>query len=203
MFQKNSSGKKIEISGISKLGSFGNEFGHSILPPLTDSSPFNGETKRPIQSANNVPCFSTAMDSQRKLEPMVSPFNDNNTPSFSVIPNPNDPFPRNPHSNSVYSAPIQGLSVPPNLQFPGSVLLQEQQSLLRALLQNVNGGNARESREKKISVSQEACLTNDANNEISSVFANLEMGRRPFQNSQEAPLAPMAPPIDLDSFWNY
>ncbi|XP_022134756.1 NAC domain-containing protein 100-like [Momordica charantia] len=208
VFQKNSSGKKIDISGISKLGSFGNEFGHSILPPLTDSPPFNGETKRPIQSSNNVPCFSIAMDSQRKLEPMASSFNNN--PLFSAIPNPIDSFPRNPHSNSVYSVPNQGFPVPPNLQFPGSVLLQEQQSLLRALLQNVNGGNTRESfkperEKKKISVSQETCLTNDVNNEISSVFSNLEMGRRPFENPQEAaPAAPMAPPpIDLDSFWNY
>lgn len=202
VFQKNSSGKKVDISGISKLGSFGNEFSHSILPPLTESSPFNGETKRPVQSVNNVPCFSIAMDSQRKLEPMASSCN---TPLFSVIPNPIDSFPKNPHSNSVYPAPNQAFSVPQNLQFPGSVLLQEQQSLLRALLQNVNGGNPRESfkpERDRNSISQETCLTTDINNEISSVFPNLEMGRRPFDNSQEAPPGPMAP-MDLDGFWNY
>lgn len=166
---------------MSKLGSFGNDFGHSILPPLTDSSPFNGETKRPVvQLPNNVPCFSIAMDSQRKLEPMASSYN---TSLFSVIPNPIDSFPRNPHSNSMYSPPNQTFSVPPNLQFQNSVLLQEQQSLLRALIQNVNDGNTRESfkpERDKISISQETCLTTDVNNEISSVFPNLEMGRRPF-----------------------
>ncbi|CAK9330112.1 unnamed protein product [Citrullus colocynthis] len=203
VFQKNSSGKKVDISGMSKLGSFGNDFGHSILPPLTDSSSFNGETKCPVvQLPNNVPCFSIAMDSQRKLEPMASSYN---TSLFSVIPNPIDSFPRNPHSNSMYSPPNQTFSVPPNLQFQNSVLLQEQQSLLRALIQNVNDGNTRESfkpERDKISISQETCLTTDVNNEISSVFPNLEMGRRPFDNSQEAPPAPMAP-IDFDGFWNY
>lgn len=187
---------------ISKLGSFGNQFGNSILPPLTDSSTFNGETKYPVQSVNNVPCFSIAMDSQRKLEPMASSFNSS---LFSVIPNPIDSFPKNPHSNSLYSTPNQTFPVPQNLQFPGSVLLQEQQSLLRALLQNNNGVNARESfktERDKISMSQETCLTTDINNEISSVFPNLEMGRRPFDNSQEAPAAAIAP-IDLDGFWNY
>ncbi|KAG6587549.1 NAC domain-containing protein, partial [Cucurbita argyrosperma subsp. argyrosperma] len=180
VFQKNANGKKVDISGISK-------FGHSILPPLTDSSPFKGEIKRDVQTVSNVPCFSTAMDSQRKLEPMASL---SSSSSFPVIPNP--------QTNSVYSAP--------NLQFPDCVLLQEQQSLLRTLLQTVNGGNPREpfktERDKISCISQETCLTTDINNEISSVFPNLEMGRRLFDNSQEAPPCSMAP-FDLDGFWNY
>ena len=207
VFQKNSSGKKVDISGISKLGPFGNEFSDSILPPLTDSLPFNGETKRPVvqlANNNNVPCFSIAMDSQTKLEPMASSYN-NNTSLFSAIPNPIDSFPRNPHSNSMYSPPNHTFSPlpPPNLQFTNSLLLQDQQSLLRALIQNVNGGNTLKTEREKISISQETCLTTDVNNEISSVFPNLEMGRRPpFDTSQEPPPGPMAP-IDLDGFWNY
>ncbi|XP_008453218.2 NAC domain-containing protein 100-like [Cucumis melo] len=207
VFQKNSSGKKVDISGISKLGPFGNEFSHSILPPLTDSLPFNGETKRPVvqlANNNNVPCFSIAIDSQTKLEPMASSYN-NNTSLFSAIPNPIDSFPRNPHSNSMYSPPNHTFSPlpPPNLQFTNSLLLQDQQSLLRALIQNVNGGNTLKTEREKISISQETCLTTDVNNEISSVFPNLEMGRRPpFDTSQEPPPGPMAP-IDLDGFWNY
>ncbi|KAG7023205.1 NAC domain-containing protein, partial [Cucurbita argyrosperma subsp. argyrosperma] len=190
VFEKNSTGKKVDISG--------NEFGHSNLPPLTDSFSFDGETKCAVQLPNNVPCFSIAMDSQRKLQPMASSYNSS---VFSVIPNSINSFPRNPHSNSVFPPPNQT----PNLQFPTSLLLQEQQTLLRALIQNVSGGNIRESfkpETDKISISQETCLTTDVNNEISSILPNHEMGRRPLDNSQEAPPAPMAP-IDLDDFWNY
>ncbi|KAJ6748832.1 PROTEIN CUP-SHAPED COTYLEDON 2-RELATED [Salix purpurea] len=42
VFQKSSAGKKTYISGLVRPGSFGSEFSPSGLPPLTDSSPYNG-----------------------------------------------------------------------------------------------------------------------------------------------------------------
>ncbi|KAB1216737.1 hypothetical protein CJ030_MR4G003861 [Morella rubra] len=192
VFQKSSGGKKIPISGLVRLGSFGSELGPSNLPPLMDSSPFSGKTK-PFGESTYVPCFSNAMDAQRHQEGMV----DSNS-LYGVISNPTDMIPRIPLSSSYYSAQTGPLSG--NLPFPGNVVMQDP-SFLRALFGN-QGSNLRQSFKPEreiVSGSQETVLTTDMNAEISSVVSNLEMGRRPFQ---EVPSTSTGP-VGLENFWEY
>ena len=70
IFQKSSGGKKTHISGLVRLGSFGNELGPSVLPALMDSSPFNGKTK-PMDESVYVPCFSNPIDIQRNQQESI------------------------------------------------------------------------------------------------------------------------------------
>nr|UBT01634.1 NAC transcription factor 30 [Litchi chinensis] len=184
VFQKSSGGKKTHISGLLRVGSFGNELGPSGLPPLMDSSPNNGKTAKSVANSAYVPCFSNPIDVQQRNQQNSIDGCFNNPPLPNV-------FPRIPHTNT-YGSPF---SVPsaPSLQLPSSVLLQDQ-SLLRALLEN-QGSNMSQAfkRDKEIiSVSQDSGLT---------VMSNLEMLKRPFDD-QEGP-STSAGPVDFDCFWNY
>ncbi|XWS60518.1 hypothetical protein CRYUN_Cryun07bG0042600 [Craigia yunnanensis] len=195
VFQKSSGGKKIHISGLVRVGSFGNELGPAGLPPLMESSPYNGKSN-PVALSAYVPCFSNPIDSQRNQEDTIDNFNN---PLLCVSSIPTDIFSPVQLSNSFYSA--QAVPFPSNFQFPGSVLMQDQ-SILRALIEN-HGSNMRQdfkTERDMISVSQETGLTTDINTEI-SVVSNLEMGKRTFDD-QEAP-STSAGPVDLDCFWHY
>ncbi|KAL5746852.1 hypothetical protein ACOSQ2_024149 [Xanthoceras sorbifolium] len=198
VFQKSSGGKKTHISGLLRVGSFGNELGPSGLPPLMDSSPDNGNkiTKLVANSAY-VPCFSNPIDVQRNQQNSIDCFNN---PLLSVSSNLTNVFPRIPPTNPFCSL------IPSNMQFPGNVLMQQQDhSFLRALIENQGiGSNMSQSfkTEKEIiSVSQDTGLTADVNNEISSVMSNLEMVKRPFDD-QEGPSTSAAGSLDPYSFWN-
>ncbi|KAF5459718.1 hypothetical protein F2P56_019640 [Juglans regia] len=194
VFQKSSGGKKIHISGIVRLGSFGSELGPSDLPPLTDSSANIGKTKPFIESAY-VPCFSNPISAQRNQEGMVDSFNNS---LYGVPSNPTDILPRIPASSSFYSTQIS--TIQGNLQFPGCVGMQDP-SILWALHGN-QGSNLRQSFKTEreiVGVSQETAMNTDVIAEISSLVSNLEMDRRSFQ---EAP-STSAGPLDLDNFWNY
>ncbi|GMY15602.1 NAC domain-containing protein 100 [Fagus crenata] len=196
VFEKTSGGKKIHITGISRMGSFGTELDPSNLPPLMDSSPYTGKTK-PVSESAYVPCFSNLMDAQRNQEGMMNSFNNS---LYGVSSYPTDILPRIPLSSSFYSAQTGPLSG--NLQFPSSATMQDH-SILRALLAN-QGSNLRQNfktEREMISVSQETAMTTDMNAEISSVVSNLEMGRRPFDD-QEAP-STSARPADLHNLWGY
>ncbi|XP_021285951.1 NAC domain-containing protein 100 [Herrania umbratica] len=191
VFQKSSGGKKTHISGLVRVGSFGNELGPSGLPPLMESSPYNGKSKPVVESAY-VPCFSNPIDVQGNQQDTTDNFNN---PLLPVSSNPTDIFPRIPLSNAFYST--QAVPFPSNFQFPGSVLMQDQ-SILKALIKN-HGSNMRQgfkTEREMVSVSQETGLTTDINAEISSVVSNLEMGKRPFDDRE-------APSVDLDCFWHY
>lgn len=207
VFQKSSGGKKTPISGIVRLGNFGNEIGSSGLPPLMDSSTYSAKSKQ-AQQSSNVPCFSNpSMDVLRNQEGIVDSINNsiNNNTLFSISPNPTtNVFPRNPLSNSIYST--QAVPISGNPQFQSSVLMQDQ-SILSALLEN-QSSNLRQkfkAEREMVSFSQETVLTSEMNNEISSVMSNLEMGiRRPFgdhQEQQQQHPSVSGPPVDL--FWNY
>ncbi|XP_076902555.1 NAC domain-containing protein 100-like [Bidens hawaiensis] len=50
--------------------------------------------------------------------------------------------------------------------------------------------------------SQETTMSNEMNPEISSVMPDFEIGKREFDDDQEAPLA-SGGPIDMDNIWNY
>lgn len=196
IFQKTSGGKKIHISGIVRMGTFGTELDPSNLPPLMDSSPYTGKTQSVSESAY-VPCFSNIMDAQRNQEGMMNSFNN----SLSGVSSYHtDILPRIPISSSFYSA--QAIPLSANQQFPGSVAMQDH-IILRALLGN-QGTNLRQSfktEREMLNVSHETAMTTDMNAEISSGVSNLEIGRRSFDN-QEAP-STSAGPVDFDNLWSY
>ncbi|XP_022768651.1 NAC domain-containing protein 100-like [Durio zibethinus] len=200
VFQKNSGGKKTHISGLIRVGSFGNELGPADLPPLMESSPYDGKSK-PVAESAYVPCFSNPIDLQRNQQDTIDTFNN---PLLPVSSNSTDIFPRIPLSNSFYCAqpvPVP-VPVPSNFQFPGSVLMQDQ-SILRALIENRVSNMRQDFKTEKemVSVSQETGLTTDINTEISSVVSNLEIGKRAFDD-QGGPCTSAAP-VDLDCYWHY
>ncbi|KAI4343897.1 hypothetical protein L6164_011192 [Bauhinia variegata] len=196
VFQKNSCGKKTHISGMMRLDSLGNELGSSVLPALTDSCRYTGQTK-PLTESAYVPCFSNPIDIQRNQGGIFDSFT--NTP-FGVSSNPSDIGPRNPLSTSLFST--QAVQAPSSFQLPGSVYNMQDQSIIRALLGNhgSNSSNNFKTDREMVSVaqSQETGLTTDINTEISSVVS---VGRRPFNNQHHPPAS--AAPMDLDTLWNY
>jgi len=196
VFQKSSAGKKIYISGLVRLGSSGNEFSPYGLPPLTDSSPYNGKIK-PVAETAYVPCFSNLSDDQRNQQDTTDSFNNH---LFAVSSNPSEVFPRIPLLNSFYSP--QAVAASGNLQYPGSVSIQDR-SVLKALIEN-QGSNMKQQSSKlerdMASVSQDSAA--DMNTEISSVISNLEAGKRSF-DEQVAPPSTLVQSMDLDCFWNY
>ena len=199
VFQKSSGGKKTHIPGIVRLNSYGNEFGHSVLPPLMDASQAYSPKTRPASSQSPyVPCFSNPTDVPRTQQEIIDCFNNN--PLLAITSNPSDIFPRIPFPNPSFSS--QSATIPGNLQYPTSLLMQEQ-PILRALLENhvSNPRHSMKSNREMISVSQETGLSTDINTEISSVVSNLELGKRPFQD-QHVPSTSVGP-VDLDSLWNY
>ena len=198
VFQKSVGGKKTHLSGIMRLDSYGNELGSSGLPPLTDSSPhIIGKTKSVTESAY-VPCFSNPINVQRNQGGIFDSFT--NT-LFGVSSNTSEMLPRIPLSSSLF--PVQNDQATASLPFSSSVYNMQDQNILRALLESP-GSNLRngfKTEGEMVSVSQETGLTTDMNNEISSVLSNFEMGKRQFENQQHPNAS--APPVDVESFWNY
>ncbi|PON93564.1 NAC domain containing protein [Trema orientale] len=194
VFQKSSGGKKIPITGLNRLTPFGNEMGSFGLPPLMDSSsPYSTKSKPVVPQSVNVPCFSNPMNVQRNQdETMVDSITNSLYGAVSntnVIPTATTTIPL---LNSLYSAQncvVSSSSASASMQFPSNSVMVHQnssndQSILRALLEN-NGSNLRQS-----------FKTERDNTEISSVMANLEMGRRQFGDQA-------LPHADIESFWNY
>ena len=174
VFQKSAGGKKIPISSLIRIGSLGTDFNPSLLPSLTDSSPYNDKTKtEPVY----VPCFSNQTDQNQgtTLNCFSSPvLNSIQADIFHRIP--------------LYQT--QSLQVSTNLQSP---VLTQEHSVLHAMIEN----NRRQSL-KTMSVSQETGVSTDMNTDISSDF---EFGKRRF-DSQEDPSSSTGP-VDLEPFWNY
>ncbi|KAB5531652.1 hypothetical protein DKX38_018322 [Salix brachista] len=112
VFQKSSAGKKTYISGLVRPGSFGSEFSPSGLPPLTDSSPYNGNIKSVADSAY-VPCFSNLV--QRNQQDTIDSFSNH---LLAVSSNPSEVSPRIPLLNSFYSP--QAVPASGNLQYSAS-----------------------------------------------------------------------------------
>ncbi|KAK4257203.1 hypothetical protein QN277_006822 [Acacia crassicarpa] len=205
VFQKGSSGKKTHISGMMRLDSLGNELGSSGLPPLTDSSPFPGNKTKPVtdQSAY-VPCFSNPIDAhQRNNQGGIFDSYSNSFPNYGVSssnPSSDTTLPRIALSGSLYSSQQQQPhhhQAPSSLASPSSIYGLQDQTLLRALLENQesNRNNFKPERDM-ISVSQETGLTTDMNPEISSVVSNLH------QQQQQQPTASAAA-MDYEGLWTY
>ncbi|KAB5524150.1 hypothetical protein DKX38_021899 [Salix brachista] len=185
VFQKSSAGKKTHISGLARLGSFSNELGPSGLPPLMDSPPCNGKIK-PVAESAYVPCFSNPINVQRNQQDTIDSFNNH---LLAASANPLEVFPRIPLLNPFCTT--QAVPVSGNLQYPGSVLMQDH-SVLRALISN-QGTNMKQ---------QSFKTERDLNAEISSVISNLEVGKRSSDDLDGTP-STLAPSMDLDCFWSY
>ncbi|KAJ6672813.1 putative proteinC DOMAIN-CONTAINING PROTEIN 100 [Salix viminalis] len=194
VFQKSSAGKKTYISGLVRPGSFGSEFSPSGLPPLTDSSPYNGNIKSVADSAY-VPCFSNLV--QRNQQDTIDSFSNH---LLAVSSNPSEVSPRIPLLNSFYSP--QAVPASGNLQYPSSVSIQDH-SVLKALIENQGSNMKQQSSNPErdmASASQDSAA--DMNTEISSVISNLEVGNRSF-DEQEMPPSTLVQSMDLYCFWNY
>ena len=193
MFQKSSAGKKTHISGLVRLGSFSNEFSPSGLPPLMDSSPYNYKIK-PVAESAYVPCFSNPINVQRNQQDTIDSF-DNHL--LAVSTNHLEVFPLLNPFYTPQAVPVSG-----NLQYPGSVLMQDH-SILRALIAN-QGTNMKQQSFKierdMVGVSQDS--TTDMNTEIYSVISNLEVGKRS-GDDQDATPSTLVASTGLDCFWNY
>lgn len=159
VFQKTTGGKKIHISGLVRGNSDENETGnsHSLLPPLTDSSP------------SHVHCFSNYVTAQKNQESnMINSFN--TCPNFSILSNSNDIFQRNSLPNAFtwnQTVPLQH-----NFPQPGSFPLQDP-ATLRNLLENY-GQQSFKKETDIISASQETGISTDMNTEITSAQQDLD-----------------------------
>ncbi|PKI33755.1 hypothetical protein CRG98_045853 [Punica granatum] len=180
-----------------RVGSIANQ-DCPALPPLTDSSPQTTKAEPVPESAAYVPCFSNPIENKEHTDPLFT----NIDPLFSVSSNAST-VPRVPILGSLYSG--QPVSIPPNQEYPGPVLMQEQ-SILRALLENPNLKVERE----MIDASQEVVLASNMNHpEMSSVVPGFDLGRRvAFRDQhqhqhQQAPSTSAAGPSELDFIWNY
>ncbi|XP_048231128.1 NAC domain-containing protein 100 [Ricinus communis] len=209
VFQKSSGGKKTDISGLVRLTSYGNELRQSLLPPLMDSSsPNNSDTRINEEGdLSHVTCFSKSMEDKKPQEDKAdnnnSSSNNNNTfnsnsvflPSSSSSSNMSPVstlFSKSSVQNSCFSFQHQPTFA--NLQYQDSVLMPEQQFILRMLLDN-QGPNLKQT--SKMEISHDTGLRPD----MSSVIINPEMVQRSFDD-QEGPLS-SAGPVDLDCLWSY
>ncbi|KAK4383512.1 NAC domain-containing protein 79 [Sesamum angolense] len=193
VFQKTSGGKKVHISGLVRMNSEENIPPNSTLPPLLDPSPYTKPVELELDldvdldlepGSGHVHCFSNTITASASLKIQ----DDFILPSSS---NPLDSFPPPSAFSWGQLPPAQpGIS----FQFPGSVPLPDP-SIIRTFLanygQNTNPQGFRKDGGDIVSVSQET--------ENSSVVSNVEMGKKAFDDQEEAGIGDQ----DLDCIWNY
>ncbi|PON96363.1 NAC domain containing protein [Trema orientale] len=195
VFQKSCGGKKTHISGLVRLSS---SYGPSLLPPLMESSPPPPHNIGPRTSVGkataptHVTCFSDPMEEDQKAQQqdaMIQSFNQHDhfllASSNPSSHNSNNIFLRpNPlhHQNAFFSNNNQLPQSFGNLQYPDSVLMQEQ-SVLSMLIENQ--APKMEGTRSKTEYSQS---TDD-------------MAQRSFDDQDDP--SSSAGPVDLDCLWNY
>lgn len=193
VFQKTTGGKKVHISGLMRMNSSaGNELAPAALPPLMDHSPYAGGSE---SESGHVHCFSNTIHAPVKIqENFVTTTNPGLTPPCSI---PFDSF----SSAAAAAFPWGQYQFPPvqtgtGFQFPASV---PDPSVLRTFLASYGHGminHGFRSKKEIVTVSQETVMSN----ENSSVVSNIETGKRPFEEEEEAnPVQPQ----DLDCIWSY
>ncbi|KAG2710203.1 hypothetical protein I3760_04G015400 [Carya illinoinensis] len=128
VFKKISAGKKTHISGLARMGSYAKGPPPSLLPPLTDSSPYNSRTRTDLGDTTHMTCFSDPMEYETK-EDMVEGFN--STPGFAAASSSSP----NPSYNISYAPNSSYHSNTGNSQFSDSIVMHDQ-SILRMLLEN-------------------------------------------------------------------
>ncbi|XP_031254215.1 NAC domain-containing protein 79 [Pistacia vera] len=183
VFQKSPGGKKKNIQGMVKLGSFveNNLSSSPVLPPLMDSSPYNNSESRTtnVNETSHVTCFSEPMEDQKtqEEEDMMDPYN-TSLLAFSSSSNPQSDI--SPVSNSFFMPTL------PNLHYPDSFFMQDQ-SILKMLLEN-HGPNMKKTFSK-------AEFSQD------SVVSNQEAVQKSFEDHHHP--SSSGGPVDLDCLWNY
>lgn len=156
----------------------------SVLPPLMDSSPI----------LPHVSCFSSSMIPQETIH----------HDQTQILGNPayisQGFYPRNQALNPIYPPQInlfKGES-----QYPDGIF-HENDVLRSTMADNGGGTGAMKTERVTVSVSQDTCLSNEMNAEISSVLSNYEMGLRgPFDGQHEGP-STFGGPLNTGSFWNW
>ncbi|XP_022740093.1 NAC domain-containing protein 92-like [Durio zibethinus] len=132
VFQKSPGGKKIHVSGFTRLTS---------LPPLMDSSPHNSETRTGGGETSQVTCFSNPMEDPKTPEVMIDSFNTSllaSSSSSHISPSP-VLLSKTSLQNSAFTNQI----IPNigNLQYSDSFWLQDQSILKKILLESPGGGS--------------------------------------------------------------
>lgn len=110
------------------MGSYAKGPPPSLLPPLTDSSPYNSRTRTDLGDTTHMTCFSDPMEYETK-EDMVEGFN--STPGFAAASSSSP----NPSYNISYAPNSSYHSNTGNSQFSDSIVMHDQ-SVLRMLLEN-------------------------------------------------------------------
>ncbi|XWS44329.1 hypothetical protein CRYUN_Cryun15aG0035900 [Craigia yunnanensis] len=178
VFQKSPGGKKLHISGFTRLSSYGNRLPPSVLPPLMDSSPHDSETITGAGETSHVTCFSDPREDQKIPEEMIDSF----TTSLLASSSSSDISPTSVHlsktslPNSAYTNQI----IPNigNLQDSDSFWMQDQ-SILKMLVESP-GGCSKQNLEAEFSQD--------------SIVSNPEMIQDPSCS---------AGPADLSCLWSY
>ncbi|XP_022750669.1 NAC domain-containing protein 92-like [Durio zibethinus] len=173
VFQKTPGGKKMHISGFTRLSSYENG-----LPPLMDSSPHNSETRTGAGEASNATWFSDPMEDQKIPEEMIDSFTTCllASSSSSDISATSVFLSEASLQNSAYINQI--IANIGNLQYSDSFWMQDQ-SILKTLLESPGG---RSKQNSKAEFSQD------------SVLSNPEMIQDPSCS---------AGPVDLGCLWSY
>ncbi|XP_019451347.1 PREDICTED: NAC domain-containing protein 100-like isoform X2 [Lupinus angustifolius] len=169
VFDKSLVAKKIHISGIMKLDSYGNEFDSYVLSP------------KPMNDSVYVPCFSNPIDNVQRNNNNnneVGIFDPFTNTTYGVLSNPLQfsslKVPPSTVTASFYTSTQGFHQVPANLPLHGSVYNMQDHTMMRNLYNNNNNNNGFKSDGEMVSVSQETCLTTDMNAETSSVLSNLD-----------------------------
>lgn len=171
IFKKGSGGKKVHISGLER-----SRDSRLDLPPLMDLSSDENQTRTAAAAAevSHVTCFSNPTQDPR--DKTVDEYSSSSNTRF-----------HNP--NSTFSSQIS--SCTGNFHCPDSVLMQEDQSILRLLLET-NGPYMKQN--AKAEFSQDIG--------ISSAISNHEVGFKPYDEDQEFPIISTGP-IDFGCLWYY
>ncbi|GKU97229.1 hypothetical protein SLEP1_g10398 [Rubroshorea leprosula] len=186
VFHKTAGGKKINISGLVRLSSYGNEFRPSVMPPLMDSSPNNSETIAAAGETSHVTSFSNPLEDQKAQEDGMDSFHTSLVASSSSS-NPSNVSPVSVLlSGSLQNPPCAYQIIPSteNLQFAESFLMQDG-SILKMLIEN-QGENMKMN--PKVEFSQD------------SGVSKTESIQRTFDNQD---LSGSAGPVNPDWFWSY
>lgn len=204
VFKKSSGGKKIHISGLLRTGGDGDDnLATSNLPPLMDvSCDYEAGTRKRVggEAAHHVTCFSKPQVEDQKPQRVTMTSPPHMAAASSPTKNPHNSFlfPRIPAPNSLLSAQIMPYMENFQFQFPDSMSLVQDHSILRFLLE----GNGAENTRKKANAefSQDTGVSTD----MSSPLSNHEDWRTSYED-QEFPIT-SAGPLDLQDnycLWNY
>ncbi|GAA0148462.1 hypothetical protein LIER_36725 [Lithospermum erythrorhizon] len=179
IFKKCSGGKKIHISGLTRVNNCGDYLGNSNLPPLLDVSTSEFQTKASLGESSHVSCFSNQMEDQK---PLVNVFDRNiNMSNNSLLNNCSMGFP-------------QMMPIGESFQYMDSSIMQDQ-SILRLLLDNDERGI------KGNPKGEFSHDTGGISTDLSSTLSNHEVDLMPYHN-QDFTISSTGP-MDMDCLWGF